>query len=172
MFEIWKLQLKNTQFIVSQPKYWQSSVVTLTFDLLTPKCIGIFLLPSCMYVWNMKAVHWKLLKLSCQNQSVDGQCWQSPDVTLTFWLQNMYVENFSNYCFRTKVLTDRQKDRLTNPIPIGHPPHGGALINVAKLFRTKSPSLARCKEISLFWTFPTWQYCIQCTMQWKRKCHG
>ena len=26
-----------------------------------------------VYVWNMKVVHWKLLKWSCQNQSVDGQ---------------------------------------------------------------------------------------------------
>ena len=43
-------------------------------DLWTPKCIGIFLLPSCIFVWNMKAVScWKLLKLSCQNQCVDGQ---------------------------------------------------------------------------------------------------
>ena len=64
---------KTTQVIVSEPKYWQSSIVTLTFDLLTPKCIGIFLSPSCIYVWNMKAVRWKLLKLSCQNQSVDRQ---------------------------------------------------------------------------------------------------
>ena len=42
-----------TQVIVSEPKWWQSSVVTLTFDLWTPKCIGIFLLPSCIYVWKL-----------------------------------------------------------------------------------------------------------------------
>ena len=71
--------LKTTQVIVSEPKCWQSSVVTLTFDLLTPKSIGIFLLSSCIYVWNMKAVPWKLLKLSCQNQSVDKvQLWLWP----------------------------------------------------------------------------------------------
>ena len=50
---------------------------------LTPKYIGIFLSPSCIYVWNMEAVHWKLLKLSCQNQSVevqmDGQTDGQPD---------------------------------------------------------------------------------------------
>ena len=75
--------LKTTQVIVSEPKCWQSSLVTLTFDLLTPNCIGIFLLPSCIDVWNMKAVHWKLLKLSCQNQSVDKvPLWPWP---LTFW---------------------------------------------------------------------------------------
>ena len=65
--------LKTTQVIVPEQKYWQSSVVTLTFDLLTPKCIGIFLSPSCIYVWNIKAARWKLLTLSCQNQSVDTQ---------------------------------------------------------------------------------------------------
>ena len=32
------------------------SVVTLTFHLLIPKCIGIFLSPSCIYVWNMKVL--------------------------------------------------------------------------------------------------------------------
>ena len=66
-------KLKTTQVIVSEPKCWQSSVVTLTIDPLTPKCIGIFLSPSCIYVWNMKAERWKLLKLSCQNQSVGGR---------------------------------------------------------------------------------------------------
>ena len=35
--------LKTTQVVVSEPKCWQSSVVTWTFDLLTPKCIGVFL---------------------------------------------------------------------------------------------------------------------------------
>ena len=64
--------LKTTQVIVSEPKCWQSSVVTLIFDLLALKCIGIFLSSSCIYVCNMKTV-WKLLKLSCQNQSVDGR---------------------------------------------------------------------------------------------------
>ena len=41
---------------MSEPKCLQSSVLTLLFDLLIPKCIGIFLSPSCIYVWNMKAV--------------------------------------------------------------------------------------------------------------------
>ena len=63
--------VKTSQVIVSKPKCWWSSVVTLNFDILTPKCIGFFLLPSCIYVWKMKAKRWKLLKLSCQNQSVD-----------------------------------------------------------------------------------------------------
>ena len=50
--------LKTTQFIMSEPKCWQSSVVILTSDLLIPKWIGIFLLSSCIYVWKMKAVLW------------------------------------------------------------------------------------------------------------------
>ena len=76
--------LKTSPVILSEPKCWQSSVVTLTFDLLTPKCKGIFLSPSYIYVWNMKAVRWKIVKLSCRNQSVDRQ---------------------------TKGLTDRQTDK-------------------------------------------------------------
>ena len=79
--------LKTGPVIVSEAKCWQSSVLTLTFDLLTPKCIGIFLSPSYIYVWNIKAVHWKLVQLSCQNQSVDKvQLWPWP---LTFWPQNV-----------------------------------------------------------------------------------
>ena len=79
---------KTTKVIVSEPKPWQSSVMTLTFDLLSQKCIGIFLSPSCIYVWNIKAVHWKLpWKLSCQYQSVDKvPLWSWP---LTFWPQNV-----------------------------------------------------------------------------------
>ena len=65
--------LKTSRVIVWEAKCWKSSVVTLTFNLLTPKCIGIFLVPSFIYVRNMTAVRWKLLTLSCQNQSVDGQ---------------------------------------------------------------------------------------------------
>ena len=68
--------LKTSPVIVSEAKCWQSSVVTLTFELLTPKCIGIFLSPSYINIWNMKAVRWKLVQLSCQNQSVDKvQLW-------------------------------------------------------------------------------------------------
>ena len=75
--------LKTTEVIMSEPRCWQSSVVTLTFDLLTPKCTGIFFSPSCIYVWNMKAVHLQLLKLPCQNQSNDKvPLWPWP---LTFW---------------------------------------------------------------------------------------
>ena len=48
-------------------------------DLWTPKCIGIFLSPSCIYVQDMKAFRWKLLKLLCQNQSFDQvQLWPWP----------------------------------------------------------------------------------------------
>ena len=60
--------LKTTQVIVSEPKCWQSSVVTLTYDLLASKCICVFLSPSCIYAWYMKSQRWILLKISCQNQ--------------------------------------------------------------------------------------------------------
>ena len=71
--------LKTTQVIVSGPKCWQSSIVTLTFEPLTPKCMGIFLLPSCIYVWNMKAVKWKLIEFIVS----EPKCWQSSIVNLT-----------------------------------------------------------------------------------------
>ena len=79
--------LNTTQVIVSEPKRWPSSVVSLTFDLLIPKFINIFLSPSCIYLWNMKAVCWTLPKLSCQNHSVDKfQLWLW---ALTFWPQHV-----------------------------------------------------------------------------------
>ena len=54
--------LKTTQVIVSEPV-----LTNFRYDLhlWTPKCIGIFLSPSYIYVWHMEAVSWKLLKLSC-----------------------------------------------------------------------------------------------------------
>ena len=73
---------KTTQIIVLKPKFWRSSVVTLTFDLLTPKCIGIFVAPACIDVWNMKYVRWKLVKS-------EPKCWQCPFVTLTFDLMTL-----------------------------------------------------------------------------------
>ena len=65
--------LKTTQVIVSE-------VLTkfrCDLDLwpFNPKMFRYLSLTSCIYIWNMKAVRWKLLKLSCQNQSVDGQTW-------------------------------------------------------------------------------------------------
>ena len=44
-----------------------------------PHHVCVFLSPSCIYVWNMRAVRWKLLKFSCQNQRVDGQTDGQPD---------------------------------------------------------------------------------------------
>ena len=47
-------------------KLWQnSSVLTLKFDLLTPKSIGVFLSLSSICVWSMKSVGWKLFEKSC-----------------------------------------------------------------------------------------------------------
>ena len=66
--------LKTTQVIVSEPKCWQSSVVTLTFGVWTPKCIGkcigIFLLPSCIYVWKLYIENYSSYHV---RTSVDGQ---------------------------------------------------------------------------------------------------
>ena len=119
MYEIWKL-----------PKLlFRAKVLTkFSCDLwpFDPKCIGIFLSPSCIYVWNMKAVCWRQLKLSCQNQSVDQvHLWPWPltpkcigiflspsciyvsshHPTSMYEIWRMYVENYSSYRVRTKVLT-------------------------------------------------------------------
>ena len=116
MYEIWKLYFENYKSSCQNPKCWQSSVVTLTLDLLTPKCIGIVASPSCIYLWNMTAVRWKV------NVS-EPKCWQSSVVTLTFDLLTpkcigivpspycIYVWNMKDvrwkllsYRVRTKVL--------------------------------------------------------------------
>ena len=55
----------------------------------------------------------------------------------------LFVENYSSYRVRTKVLTDRQTDGKTdgqNPIPIGCLPSGGELI--------KSP-MVHCLKVTL-----------------------
>ena len=73
---VWKYEscmLKTTQVIVSESKGWQSSVVTLTMYR--------YLSLSILLLWmkNIKAVYWKLLKLLCQNQSIDKvQLWPWP----------------------------------------------------------------------------------------------
>ena len=67
--------LNTTQVIVLEPKDWNKLVVTLTFALLIPKCIGIFFSPSCIHVWNMKAVGWKPIKLP--GIMLEPNCWQS-----------------------------------------------------------------------------------------------
>ena len=119
MYKIWKL-----------PKLlFRAKVLTkFSCDLwpFDPKCIGIFLSPSCIYVWTMKAVCWRQLKLSCQNQSVDQvHLWPWPltpkcigiflspsciyvsthHPTSMYEIWRMYVENYSSYRVRTKVLT-------------------------------------------------------------------
>ena len=71
--------LKNTQVIMSEPKCWQSSSVTLTFDLLTPKCIGIFL-----------SYHQKCMLKTTQVIVLEPQSWF---VTLTFGPQNVQVSS-------------------------------------------------------------------------------
>ena len=59
MYEHWKLYVDNYSSYCVRTK-----VLTkfLTFHLLIPKCIGIFLSPFCIYVLNMKAVCWYRVK--------------------------------------------------------------------------------------------------------------
>ena len=48
--------------------------LTLTFDILTPKSIGVFLSLSSICVWYMKSVGWTLFELSRDNEVwTDGQ---------------------------------------------------------------------------------------------------
>ena len=99
MYEIWKRYVEKTsQVIMSESKCWQSSFLTLLFDLLPPKCRGIFLSPSCIYVWNMKDVRWKLVELSCQNQ-----CWQRSIVTLTPKSIGIFLSPTCTYVWNVKA---------------------------------------------------------------------
>ena len=108
-------------------------------DLWTPKCICIFLSPSCIDLWNMKAIHWKL-KSSCKNQSVDK-------VLLWPWLLDPKMYSYVplvilHLCMKyesctlktSQVIMSEPKcwwiDGRTNPIPIGHPPSGRALMKI------------------------------------------
>ena len=161
--------LKTTQVIMSEPKCWPSSLVTLTFYPKMHRYLPLtilhlcFLSLSCIYVWNMKDLRWKLLQLSCQNQSVDKiPLWQWP---LTFWSQNvyvssthhpasmyeiwkLYVKNYANYRVGTKMLTDRR----TKVIPIGRPPSDGSLNMKAvcwKLLKLGFVSVPKCWQISV-----------------------
>ena len=71
-FTFWPHFVENYLSYFVRTKYCQSSVVTLTFELQN-------LSLPCIYIWNMKAVNWKILKLLCQNQSVDKvQLWPRP----------------------------------------------------------------------------------------------
>ena len=48
LYEIWKLQDETTPVIVSEPKCWQRSVVTLTFDPKMHKYLPLTILHLCM----------------------------------------------------------------------------------------------------------------------------
>ena len=53
---------------------WGHVTLTLTFDLLTPKSIGVFLPLSSICVWSMKSLGQTLFKLSRYNKVwTDGQ---------------------------------------------------------------------------------------------------
>ena len=66
---IWELYVENYLIYCVRTKVLTKvQFVTLTFDLLTPKCICIFILPSCIYVWNDAC--WKLLMLSCLSKAL------------------------------------------------------------------------------------------------------
>ena len=106
--------LRTTQVIVSEPKCWQTSVVTLTFDLKMYRCLPLTILHLCMKygMCTLKTIH-----VIVSGQNVD----KSSVVTLTVVPQNvkvssslhpasMYetwklcVENYLSYRFRNKVL--------------------------------------------------------------------
>ena len=122
MYKTRKLYLEN------YPSYCVRTNVLTKFicdlDLWTTKCIGIFLSSSCIYVRNMKAVRWKLLKLSCQSKSVDNiQLWPWPLTFLhqivlyrylpltnghplsTYEIWKLHVEDYLSYRVRIKILT-------------------------------------------------------------------
>ena len=73
--------LKTTHVIVSEPKCWQTTVMTLTFDLWPFDLQMYRYLSHIILRWCLKnkSVCWNPLKLSCQNQSVvKFQWWPWP----------------------------------------------------------------------------------------------
>ena len=81
-------------------------VMTLNFDPLPLKFKCTFLLPSCTYIRNMKAVPWKLLKLLCKNQSVDKvQLWPWPLTTkwIVIFLSPSWIYVWNIKAVRWKV---------------------------------------------------------------------
>ena len=113
----------------------------------TPKCIGIFLSPSCIYVsshypasmyeiWRMYVENYSsyrvrtkvLTKFHCDNDlwPFDPKMYRylplhHPASMYEIW--KLYVKNYANYRVGTKMLTDRR----TKVIPIGRPPSDGSL---------------------------------------------
>ena len=156
MYEIWKLYVENLLKLLCQNQ--SVDKVQLWPWPLTPKCLGIFLSPFNIYVWNLyvenyinvsepkywqssvvtltfgRSHHFASMYKSCTVKSTqvvvfmsESKCWQSSVVTLTFGTQNvwtsashypasmhelwkLYVGNYSSHCVRTKVLTDRRTD--------------------------------------------------------------
>ena len=133
---LWKLYLESYSSYCVRTKVLTKFGCDL--DLFTPTCIGIFLSPSCIYVRNMNAVRWKLVKLSCQNQRDDNvQLWPwplTPKYIGIFLLSPcIYVWNIKAVRWKLLKLScqnqsvDGQTDGRTNLISVGRPPSGGAL---------------------------------------------
>ena len=108
---VWNMKAVRWKLVKLSCQNQSVHKVPLWAWLLTPKCIGIFFSPSCIYVWTMKAVRWKVVKLLCQDQSVDKVLlwpWPFDPNFLSpscIYVWKLYIENYSSYRVRTKVLT-------------------------------------------------------------------
>ena len=65
--------LKLSQHIEGVPCHTKPLAVTLTFDLVTPKSIGVCMESCTTCIPSLKVVGEKLLKLSQHIESVDGR---------------------------------------------------------------------------------------------------
>ena len=69
---------------------WGHVTMTLTFDLLTPKSIGVFLSLSSICVWSMKSVGQTLFELSRYKEVwTDGQTDRQTDKVITIGLPHL-----------------------------------------------------------------------------------
>ena len=84
--------------------------VTLTFDLLTSKSIGIILWSYCIYIWNIKAVSVKLMDISCYNQfSKIWLLWPWPltskIIDIILWSCSIYIWNMKAVSVKLKEIS-------------------------------------------------------------------
>ena len=68
---------------------WGHVILTLTFDLLTPKSIGVFLSLSSICVWSMKSLGQTLFELSRYKESVDRRTDGRTDKVITIGLPHL-----------------------------------------------------------------------------------
>ena len=67
-YEVWRLWLKGYSGYWAETDFTLRVTVTLTFDLLTPKSIGVFYSIRAITLWSLKALGQRVLELLSGNE--------------------------------------------------------------------------------------------------------